>query len=199
MIAGFARLQPVENRMVPALVDGAGIDWLVELAPASSPSPSLSAPRHRMLADHQGWVWPCRLPAGLLPFQDESLPALLVRHLFWLPSAADLLAECMRCLKPGGLLISVSANPWHRGSWSELGTRALHLPAWPLFLYQHGRYDLLLEVPAKDRLRGLVPGVSPVLVVAGRKPPRGAPVRRLEFRNVVRPTARAIPTSCRAA
>ncbi len=199
MIAGFAQLQTVENALVPDLVHAAGVDWLVELAPASSPSPALRAPRHRMLTDRDGWVWPCRLPSNLLPFQDESLPAILVRHLFWLDFAPALLAECIRCLKPGGLLVSVSANPWHRGSWTELGRHALQLPAWPRFLMQHGRYDLLLEVPARARLSGMVPGISPLLVVAGRKPPRGTRVRRLEFGRVVRPGPRVLPTTCRAA
>jgi len=199
MIAGFAHLQTVENALVPALIDAAGVDWLVEFAPASSPSPSLRVPRHRMLADADGWVWPCRLPAGLLPFRDESLPAVLIRHLFWLEAGPELLAECVRCLKPGGLIVSVSANPWHRGSWAELGRRALQLPAWPRFLVQHGRYDLLLEVPAGARLRGMLPGVLPLLVVAGRKPPRGARVRRPDFRRAVRPAPRAVPTTCRAA
>lgn len=199
MIAGFAQLQTVENALVPELIHAEGVDWLVELAPASSPSPALHAPRHRMLADREGWVWPCRLPSDLLPFQNESLPAILVRHLFWLDVAPALLAECIRCLKPGGLMVSVSANPWHRGSWQELGRQAFHLPAWPRFLVQHGRYDLMLQVPAKARLRGMVPGISPLLVVAGRKPPRGSRVRKLDFGRVVSPSPRAVPTSCRAA
>jgi SAM-dependent methyltransferase len=199
MIAGFARMQHLENELVPDLLRSAGVDWLVELAPAASPSPGAHVPRHRMLLDDGGWVWPCRLPGGLLPFGDEALPAVLMRHLFWLDCGPDLLRETVRCLKPGGLLVSVSANPFHRGSWEELGRGALQLPAWPRFLMQHGRYDLQLEVPPRTGWRGMIPGVAPLLVLAGRKPPRGNRVRPMRFRRLVDASARPLPTSCRAA
>lgn len=199
MIAGFARLQNVENAVVPDIVRSAGVDWIAEFAPAASPSSAAGAPRHRMLLDDAEWVWPCRLPAQLLPFADDSLPAILLRHLFWLDSAEAVLDEAVRCLKPGGLLVSVSANPWHRRSWQELGRRALKLPAWPWFLMQHGRHDLHLQVPARARMQGMIPGIAPLLVVAGRKPPRAARIRKMEFRRVVDGPGRAVPTSCRAA
>ncbi|MEX2497846.1 MAG: hypothetical protein WD397_03090 [Wenzhouxiangellaceae bacterium] len=199
MISGFARLQKTENELVPRLIEGVGVDWMLECAPVSSPSPVIGVPRHRMLLDEHEWVWPCRLTAGLLPFADEALPAILVRHLFWLDCGSLLLDECIRCLKPGGLLVSISANPWHRCSWQELGRDAFRLPAWPRFLMQHARHQLLLQYPARQQWRGFIPGVAPLLVVVARKPPRAAPVRRLRLRRPVGTSPRAVPTSCRAA
>jgi len=199
MIAGFARLQNAENELVPRLIADAGVDWLVECSPAASPSPAIRVPRHRMLQDDGQWVWPCRLPADLLPFASDSLPAIVVRHLFWLDSGSSLLAEAIRCLKPGGLLVSISANPWHRHSWRELGRNTLQLPAWPRFLMQHARHQLLLQYPARQQWRGFIPGVAPLLVVVARKPPRAAPVERLRLRRTVTAPGRAVPTSCRAA
>lgn len=199
MISGFARLQNAENNLVPQLVSEAGADWLLECAPATSPSPAIRVPRHRMLQDAGRWVWPCRLPADLLPFASDSLPAIVLRHLFWQPSSGALLSESVRCLKPGGLLVSISANPWHRCSWQELGRNTLRLPAWPRFLVQHARHHLLLQYPAPQQWRGFIPGVAPLLIVVARKPPRAAPVERLRVRPALRGTARAVPTSCRAA
>lgn len=199
MIAGFAGLQNAENELVPGLIADAGVDWMVECAPASSPSPAIQVPRHRMLLSADEWVWPCRLSAGLLPFADEALPAIVLRHLFWLPSGTSLLDEAIRCLKPGGLLVSISANPWHRCSWQELGRDAFQLPAWPRFLMQHARHQLLLQYPARQQWRGFIPGVAPLLVIVARKPPRAAPVRRLRLQRSVGSSPRAVPTSCRAA
>ncbi|MDT8409550.1 MAG: hypothetical protein RQ741_08125 [Wenzhouxiangellaceae bacterium] len=200
MTAGFARLQKSENELIPRLVAEAGADWMLELAPAASPSPTLDVPRHRMLHNGEGWIWPCRLETGLLPFADGDLPGILLRHLFWLESSDALLDEAMRCLKPGGLLVSVSANPWHRISWQELGRDAFQLPAWPRFLMLHARHRLMMQIPARQHWSGVVPGVSPILVVVARKPPRAISVRKLKFRR--RPmTGRAASagSSCRAA
>lgn len=199
MIAGFGRLQNAENELVPDLLERAGVDWIVECAPASSPSPAIRVPRHRMLLGEEEWVWPCRVPADLLPFADEALPAILLRHLFWLESGQRLLDESVRCLKPGGLLMSISANPWHRGSWQELGRDALHLPAWPGFLMQHARHHMQLQFPARAQWRGFIPGVSALLVVVARKPPRATTVKRMKLRRAVGTPSGAIPTSCRAA
>lgn len=192
-------MQNVENALVPALVDDAGVDWMLECAPASSPSPALAVPRHRMLQDRDRWVWPCRLEAGLLPFADDSLPGVLLRHLFWLPSGPALLDEAVRCLKPGGLLVSVSANPWHRRSWHELGREALQLPAWPRFLVQHVRHHLIMQLPARERWLGFVPGITPLLVLVARKPPRPARVRRLKLEREAAPGPYSVASNCRAA
>jgi len=201
MIAGFARLQNAENAMVPKLIADAGVDWIVECAPAASPSSAIRVPRHRMLRDSTEWVWPCRLPADLLPFANEALPAVLLRHLFWLGAGSELIEESVRCLKPGGLLVSISANPWHHYSWRELGRDAFRLPAWPRFLMQHARHQLLLQYPARQQWRGFIPGVVPLLIVVARKPPRAASVRPLKLRQPVGSSSpsRAMPTSCRAA
>lgn len=196
MSAGFARLQNAENALVPEVLAGAGVDWVLECAPAAGPSPRHGVPRHRMLLAGAEWIWPCRLPADHLPFADETLPAVMIRHLFWLPQGPALLEESIRCLKPGGLLLSVSANPWHRGSWRELGRDALHLPAWPRFLMQHSRHRLQLQIPARERWRGFV---SPLLLIVARKPPRAAPVTRLRYPARVQPMTGALTSSCRAA
>ncbi|MDT8439482.1 MAG: hypothetical protein RQ729_10785 [Wenzhouxiangellaceae bacterium] len=199
MSAGFVRLQNAENAMLGPLLAGAGVDWVLELAPLSGGAPALGVPRHRMLMDENGWAWPCRAPAAALPFADEQLPAIVLRHLFWRAFGPELLADAVRCLKPGGLLVSVSANPWHRKSWQELGRRALHLPAWPRLLMQHARHSLLLQVPATAHWQGIVPGVAPLLLVVARKPPRGPRVRALRFPARAQTMTHSVPTSCRAA
>lgn len=182
MTAGFARLQRAENALLPELLAGVGIDWLVEMAPVTSPSPALTVPRHRVLLDSGGWCYPFRAPVGQLPFEDEALPAVLVRHLFQPGVGAGLLDEVLRCLAAGGVLVSVSANPWHPQCWRELGSGALHLPAWPKLLFRHARHPLKLQIPRRQQWRGLMPGLSPVLVVVARKPPRPTRVEKLKFR-----------------
>ncbi len=199
MNAGFARLQNDETRLVPGIVADAGVDWLLECAPAISPSCALRVPRHRLLLADDEWIWPFRLPIDLLPFADDSIPAIMLRHVFWQPAAADLLTEAVRCLKPGGLLLSVSANPWHPSSWKELGRDALRLPAWPRLLMQHARFALQLQIPTRRQWSGLVPGLNPLLLVVARKPPRPARVRRVEFRQPLSARGRMAVTSCRAA
>jgi len=193
--AGFAEFQAAENALVPSVLAGAGVDWVLECAPAAGVSPLALVPRHRILRSGAEWVWPCRLPADLLPFADESLPAVLIRHLFWLPEGEALLVEALRCLQPGGLLVSVSANPWHRTSWRELGRDALQLPAWPRFLMQHARHSLRLAIPGAGWLRA----VEPLLLIAARKPPRPASVTRLRSDQRSRFVPRALTSSCRAA
>ncbi|NKI33675.1 class I SAM-dependent methyltransferase [Wenzhouxiangella sp. XN79A] len=200
MSVGFASLQHAENAVIPELLRGAGVDWLVEFAPASSPSPAIDVPRHRVLHDSSGWIWPFRADGHTLPFADESLPAVLVRHLFWDDLALERFAEALRVLAPGGLIVSVTANPWHRGSWRELGRDTFRLPAWPRFLYLHARHDLLLQIPTRRYWTSVLPGLSPLLLVVGRKPPRAATVRRLDLRRGFASAARAAPTTtCRAA
>ena len=54
MIAGFARLQNLESELVPQVLRSAGVDWVLELAPAASPSPRADVPRHRMLFSDPG-------------------------------------------------------------------------------------------------------------------------------------------------
>jgi SAM-dependent methyltransferase len=183
--AGFAELQAAENALVPQVLSEAGVDWVLECAPAAGVSPLIRVPRHRILRSGSEWVWPCRVPADRLPFADESLPALLIRHLFWLDEGESLLIDALRCLQPGGLLVSVSANPWHRASWRELGRDALRLPAWPRFLMQHARQPLQLAVPGSGWLRAIEP--------------LAASVTRLRFENRSRLVPSALTTSCRAA
>ncbi len=203
MSAGFASLQQAENALVPSVLNSAGVDWVLELSPASSPSPAVDVPRHRMLLDASGWIWPVKTAGSTMPFADESVPAVLVRHLFWDGDARARFDQILRVLAPGGLVVSVSANPWHRASWRELGRDALKLPVWPRFVYQHACHELELQIPRRRHWASLLPGVSPLLLVVGRKPPRAATIRRLEFRRGFAGAGTAMGaaqgTSCRAA
>ncbi|MEM7054131.1 MAG: hypothetical protein AAF446_06235 [Pseudomonadota bacterium] len=199
MPAGFAGLQGAENALVPGLIESSGVDWLVEMAPLISPSPAIAVSRHRMLFDNSGWVWPFRAPTAELPFMDEALPAILLRHVFQPSVDVSLFDEALRCLIPGGLLISVSANPWHRAAWRELGRAALQLPAWPQLLVRYSQHDLQLQSVGRQRWRGLIPGLSPILVVMARKPSRAAPVTRLRIGYPQVSSAPMPATQCRAA
>ncbi|MCA1778350.1 MAG: class I SAM-dependent methyltransferase [Xanthomonadaceae bacterium] len=199
MTAAFARLQRAENSLMAGLVDTVGVDWILELAPVHSPSPIIHVPRHRMLLGEDGWVWPFRCLPAELPFADEDLPAIMIRHMFWLPTGTSILRDALRCLKPGGLLISVSANPWHRLSWNELGRAAFRLPAWPRFLMQHAGLGLQLQIPVRYHWTGVLPGVSPVLMVVARKPARAIRIRRPDFSRKHISIGTAPASGCRAA
>ncbi len=196
---GFASLQPVESRLVQSAFADCQAEWLLEVAPALGPSPSVDRPRTRLLFDDSSVVWPLRAHLDEWPLDDESVPAVLARHL-WQPAvSADPLDEILRVLKPGGLLVSVSANPWHRLAWRELGRDALRLPSWPHLQLRHARHQLKLSVPAASQWRGLVPGLTPVLVLMARKPRRPALVRPMKFRRPVLMPQSAAASLCRAA
>ena len=198
-LSGFAALQSVENLLVPAALADIRGDWLLEVAPLTGPSPALDQHRVRMLFDSQGICWPFRARMDEWPLDDESVEAVLVRHV-WQPGvAASPMEEILRVLKPGGLMVSVSANPWHRLAWRELGRNALRLPSWPHLQMLHVRHALKLSTPAVSQWRGLVPGVSPVLVLIARKAERPARIDPVRF---ARPKVAvgALPASqCRAA
>lgn len=199
MLAGFASLQPVENAVLPSCLSGAGVDWILELAPAVSPSPGLELPRHRLLLATEGWVYPFRAPCKELPLADDSIPALMLRHLFQPGVPAGMLDEALRCLMPGGLLVTVSANPWHPAAWHELGRGALRLPPWPWLQLAHARRQLRMEKPARGDRGGSISGLNPLLVVVARKPPRPAQVRRLKFRRPALAGRNAAVSQCEAA
>lgn len=198
-LSGFAALQPVENLLVPASLAGLRNRWLLEVAPLIGPSPSFDQERVRILFDTQGISWPFRARMDEWPLDDESVDAILVRHI-WQPGlAADPMKEILRILKPGGRIVSVSANPWHRLAWRELGRAALRLPSWPHLQMLHVRHALRLSTPAVSQWRGLVPGVSPVLVLIARKAERPARIDPVRF-NKPRIAVGAMPVShCRAA
>jgi len=59
-LAGFARLQTAENRLIPALLADINPAWLLEIAPLRSSSPALDQPRSRLLLDAEGVGWPFR-------------------------------------------------------------------------------------------------------------------------------------------
>lgn len=180
-LSPFAALQAVENRLVPAALDTPLPEWVLEVAPATSPSPRLEVPRSRIMLNAQGCCWPFHAHLNQLPVDNESVPAVLLRHV-WQPGiGVDPLVEALRVLKPGGTLISVSANPWHPLAWSELGRSAMWLPSWPQFQLLHGRFRLQQSLHAQSLWRGLIPGLTPVLVIAARKPQRPATIRSLKF------------------
>ena len=193
-IPGFSQLQSAESRLVAAALadERAGRDpgwnrrpdWLLELAPVSGPSPAMpiGVARHRVLFDREGIVWPYRARLDEWPLDSESVPAVMLRHV-WQPGLqGDPLSEALRVLRPGGWLISVSANPWHRRAWQVLGRQALMLPSWPRWQWQHARHELELSAPAAAQWRGLVPGLSPVLLLLARKPQRPGGVVNVSFK-----------------
>jgi SAM-dependent methyltransferase len=198
-IAGFAGLQSAENRLVPSALGGSDADWVLEIAPVSGPSPALDRPRTRLMFDSRNFCWPLRASLDEWPLDDESVPAMLLRHV-WQPAVkADPMDEVMRVLKPGGMLVSVSANPWHRLAWRELGKRSLMLPSWPHLQLLHARHGLSLSMPAASHWRGMVPGLTPVLVLVARKPSRPARVQPLRFKQPKMVGSSMPATQCRAA
>lgn len=198
-LAGFARLQTAENRLIPALLADINPAWLLEIAPLRSSSPALDQPRSRLLLDAEGIGWPFRARLDELPLDADSVPAVMVRHL-WQPGVGcDPLTDVARILKPGGYLISVSANPWHAQAWREISYQALSLPSWPHWQLQHARHPLELTMPTSARWKALVPGLSPVLVLVARKPRRPARVEPLKFKRPQVAGATAAATHCRAA
>lgn len=195
----FVALQSAENRLVGALAAEMQADWLLEIAPVTSPSPSVGLRRSRVLFNATGCCWPFLGALDALPLDSESVPSLLLRHA-WQPGASiDPLEEALRVLRPGGWLISVSANPWHPAAWRELGRGALWLPSWPHFQLLHARRQLELEVPGRAFWRGLVPGLSPALVLLARKPQRPARVLPMKFSRPRFAGAHTAVAQCRAA
>ncbi len=197
--AGFAALQALESRLMKEALRDCRAEWLLECAPLSSPSPQVSLPRHKLLFDAGGVVWPVSAELGAWPLEGNSVPMVLLRHV-WQPGLeGDVLAEALRVLRPGGLLVSVSANPWHRASWRELGGRSLKLPSWPHFQFIHARQEFHLSVPMLQRLKGLVPGFSPLLLVAGHKPSPPSAIHRRRNARPVLAAGSAPAALCRAA
>lgn len=195
----FVALQSVENRLVPDAIDAPYPEWVLEIAPATSPSPRLDFPRTRILLNADGCCWPFSARLDQLPLDSESVPAVLLRHV-WQPAlAVDPLAEALRVLKPGGLLLSVSANPWHPQAWMELGSAAMWLPSWSQFQLLHSRHALQQKLQAQNLWRGLVPGLTPVLLIAARKPQRPAVIRPLKFARPALLRPGAAVAQCRAA
>lgn len=178
----FAELQPFENSVLPACLQAAGVEWLLELAPVTSPAPAITVPRHRMLLGENGWCWPMEAPADALPFEDESLPACLLRHLIQPDVPDELFPEVLRCLRPGGLLVVVNPNPWHWRAWQGLGGAALWLPSWPVLQMMALSRGLMLQHAGPGSWRAWVPCARPLLVLAVRKPPSGRVVRPMKLR-----------------
>lgn len=198
-LSPFAALQSAENRVVPGAFVGLDPEWVLEMAPVTSPSPRLDLDRVRILFNADGCCWPFRSPLDELPLDSDSVPAVLLRHL-WQPGLpAHPLGEILRVLKPGGAIVSVSANPWHPAAWKELGRSAMWLPSWPQFQLLHARHQLALSVPGRDLWQGLVPGLTPLLVLVSSKPARPASVRPMRIRQPRFTPSAAAVSQCRAA
>lgn len=178
----FAELLPHENRILPDCLRAVGVSWLLELAPVTSPAPAIDVPRHRLLLGEKGWCWPLEAPPDVLPFEDGSLPACLLRHLLQPGVSAGLVPEVLRCLRPGGLVVVVNPNPWHWRAWRGMGGSFLWLPSWPALQMMVWRHGLAPQPAAAADWRAWVPGMRPLLVLVARKPPGGRIVRPMKFR-----------------
>ena len=199
MPAGFDRLQRREAPLVAAGLAGVHARWLLEIAPTASASPDLSVERCRVLVDGATCRWPFRAPLDLWPLEDRSVPLILLRHV-WQPAIeVDPLDEALRVLKPNGVLISVTANPWHHLAWREIGRDALRLPSWPHFQILHARRGFSLATPMASQVRGFVPGLSAALVLVARKPAEPARIEPLRFSRPQAAPGAAAVTQCRAA
>ena len=195
----FVALQSTESRLIGALVAAERAEWALEIAPATSPSPELNLPRVRIMFNSAHCCWPFLAPLDALPLDDESVPAIILRHAWQPERPCDLLTDALRVLKPGGWIVSISANPWHPAAWRELRQKALWLPSWPQFQVLHARHSLCLATPGRNVWQGLVPGLTPILALLARKPSRPARIRPVRF---ARPRLSAMPspaTHCRAA
>lgn len=199
-LAGYVGLQNLETDLAAAACSRFTPLWILEVAPMVSASPGLEAARSRMLLDETGVCWPFRAAHECWPLEDESVPALLLRHL-WQPAiCVDMLEEAVRVLRPGGFVVSISANPWHRQAWRETGPSALRLPAWPQFQWLHYRLGLQLQAPIMTHLRGMVPGLAPLLVLVSRKRSQLARVSPERWRPASVAAGRpAIASHCKAA
>jgi len=198
-LAGFPQLQTFENRLVGPLVDEINPTWVLELAPMASSSPALNAPRERLLVDRAGISWPFSAQIEELPLDSDSVPLVLIRHL-WQPGVTtNPLTDIARVLKPGGTLISVTANPWHRKAWQVLGREALWLPSWPRWQILHAQGELEMCPSRSIQWKALVPGLSPVLILVAHKPCRPAQVKHVKFGQPVFQGASAAVSQCRAA
>jgi SAM-dependent methyltransferase len=199
MLAGFSSLQNLESRLVRAGMSGRRPMWMMEVAPTASASPAVELLLKRVLIDADVCRWPFECELARWPLPDDSIPAILLRHVWQPEIEVDLLSEAARVLRPGGLLVSVSANPWHRRAWRELGRKAFHLPSWPQFQWMHSRHSLALSVSANEQVRGLVPGLAPVLVLVSHKPAEPARIEPVRFGRPEFAAGSAVPTQCRAA
>src|SRR5690625_2685947 len=141
-LAGYVGLQNLETDLAAAACSRFTPLWILEVAPMVSASPGLEAARSRMLLDEAGVCWPFRAAHECWPLEDESVPALLLRHLWQSASCVDVLAEALRVLWPGGCVASISRNPWRRQAGREPGPSALRPPAWPQWQWLHYRLGL---------------------------------------------------------
>lgn len=205
MPADFSSLQAIEGNLLSELASPKEVlnrvGWFLEVAPVMGASPKLdvAAARHRVLFDHAGLVWPCQAAPGALPFDANSVPAVLLRHA-WEPEQMQFpVGQWARVLKPGGLLISVSANPWHPTIWKIMGKRSWRLPSWPHFLSAHAHPDIQLEMHLLTRWRGGLPKLSPLLVLVGQKRSEIASIHSKRSSRLTVKHAPAVLAQCRAA
>ena len=204
-LINFSSLQPVESALLanmPAISEAlARVDGLVECAPVTSPSPKLSdsIKRERVLFTRDKVVWPFEAAMDALPINSDSVPAVMIRHA-WQPGMASFsMTEWVRVLKPGGIWVALSANPWHPAVWSLLGRQTWRLPSWPHFLWGNSHPDLKWDLNPFRIGQRRWPTLSPVLAVVGRKRNRVAPLPSTRTRSIAVEQAPAMLTQCRAA
>jgi len=190
-------LEELENRLLEPLLQRRRADWLLEIAPSDLAS-ARPGPAARRLEVRDGCiVRPFQARLDELPLDSDSVPVILLRHLWRPGDKIDPLVDVVRVLRPGGLLLSVSLDPWHLRAWRCHRLNTVCLPGRWRLRRQHRRHGLNVEdALASSGSRWLA---APVLVLVARKHVSAGRVLRLRFggRRIAR--SPALPTQCRAA
>lgn len=122
-----AMLAEEQAELIPTLTAQIGVRGLY-LRPAASLPRELSGNMLRALTVlhpcEEGWDGDLRCGGDTLPLGSESFSLVYLLHV--VEQRADplpLLRECVRCLQPEGLLVSVVFNPWSpfRLRWPAAG------------------------------------------------------------------------------
>jgi malonyl-CoA O-methyltransferase len=114
----------------------------------------LALPMLRAAKQHSGWLKPFSrvcADASALPLPDHSIDVLYSNLCFqWVDDLATLFGECMRVLKPGGLMVFSSFGPDTlmelRSAWAEADQQ----PHVSRFLDMHDVGDAMLASGLRD-------------------------------------------------
>jgi malonyl-CoA O-methyltransferase len=114
----------------------------------------LALPMLRAARQHSSWLKPFTricAEASALPLPDHSIDVLYSNLCFqWIDDLATLFSECMRVLKPGGLMVFSSFGPDTlkelRAAWAEADQQA-HVSR---FLDMHDVGDAMLASGLRD-------------------------------------------------
>ncbi len=114
----------------------------------------LALPMLRAAKRHSGWLKPFArvcAEASALPLPDHSVDVLYSNLCFqWVDDLANLFGECMRVLKPGGLMVFSSFGPDTlmelRAAWAEVDQQ----PHVSRFLDMHDVGDAMLAAGLRD-------------------------------------------------